>query len=486
MMSDFRASFAQRHAAAFDFVYTREQEWAALLFGRPLILAGVLWLVVFVGRAVAGYARRRDVAVLTFLITKTIYIYLFREAAAVHEYRVDWYLVFLTLAVVDLCADLGALTRHLLRRWPAAAARVPAGVMVLAAGGFLALEVPLGWHKLIESRERMGTDVPGYSADYPRQLFAMEVARRTGPDDFVFTLTSGFPRRIEFYFYMDRSNLDIHSLAQLPALRAQHARSLVILDPSALAGAERELLLELLRRHPAAVYDGYMVVDLRDDHPGISEYVFQALPSSWAYRYLVSHRFPAMQAVPRRTTALECLYADRGLPIPASTPPPPAGPPMPATQQGLCRHNYLALRGDRAAADAMVERLRAATLRADAPLGAALRLVALRFDPRGTADLWLRVEGKLAAPDTLALRLRLQRQLPAGLPVPAPVVVEQRLSPQAAHLPPGTLDLEYLPLRVSHGAYLATVELVAAAPARGASPAPSPAAIADLGRIEIR
>jgi len=46
-----------------------------------------------------------------------------------------------------------------------------------------------------------------------------------------------------------------------------------------------------------------------------------------------------------------------------------------------------------------------------------------------------------------------------------------------------------LPVRVSHGAYLATVELLAAPPPRGAPAvpgAPSPGAVADLGRIEIR
>ena len=149
MMADFRSSYNQRHAAGFDYVYGKEQEWAQLLFGKPLLIAGALWLVVFMARAAAGRARWRDVAVWIFLVNKTFYVYLFREAAAVHEYRVDWYLVFLTLAVVDLACDFGGFVAFLVERRPRAASVAGAAASLLAAAGFLYFQVPLGYRKLI-------------------------------------------------------------------------------------------------------------------------------------------------------------------------------------------------------------------------------------------------------------------------------------------------------------------------------------------------
>ena len=76
----------------------------------------------------------------------------------------------------------------------------------------------------------MGTHAqPGYSPDYAKLSFAAEVAKRTGPDDFVI-VHDNLPRRVEFYYYVDRSNTIIAHLAQLPALLKQHPRSVVLMD----------------------------------------------------------------------------------------------------------------------------------------------------------------------------------------------------------------------------------------------------------------
>jgi hypothetical protein len=471
MMSDFDASYHQRHAAGFDYVYGRELDWAGLLFGKPLLVAGILWVVVFVGRAAAGRARRRDVGVWLFLVNKTFYIYLFREAAAVHEYRVDWYSLFLALAVVDLISDAGALASTVIRRPRVAAIAAPA-VMALLAAGFLHQEVPLGYKKLIESRETMGTDTPGYNADYPKQLFAQEVARRTGPEDFVFTLTAGFPRRIEFYFYMDRSNVDIASLNQLRTMRKERPRSLLVLNPSAVSGAERDILLELLRKYPADIYDGYMVVDMRHEQPGIHEYRFVPEPMGLLYRYFVSHKYPPMHPVPATSSTLECLYADARLPVPGDLAPlAPLG--LPTAEQALCRHDLLLRKGDRAGADAVVEKLRGMLTPVDRALGPGLRIVAARFESRRGDDVWLRVDAPKLVPDAIALRLRL-RAADAGANPKTPIVVEQRVTKRLREAPEGTLDFErFPPMYMPVGRFHAQIELVDySRPAPAAAPRP--------------
>ena len=332
------------------------------------------------------------------------------------------------------------------------------------------------------------------------------MARRTGPEDFVFTLTTGFPRRIEFYFYMDRSNVDISSLSQLAALRKTHPRALLICNPSSVTGSDRQLLIDLLKKHPADLYDGFLVVDLRSDKPGMREYAFTAQPTGAAYRYFVSHKFPPMKPVPRVSQTLECLYGETRIAVPADLPP---LPPLtaPSAESAQCRHELLLLRGERDAADEVVEKLRSMLVREDVPLGPGARVVAARLEARGrSSDLWLRLDEPKSIPGAAGLRLRL-RSDNGKTP---PLVFEQRVFPPLSSLPPGTLRFERMTVNAPPGRYFVTLELLdhgrprAAAPPRApvrprrpptlvpprAAPPVVPPTIpvvatADLGRVEI-
>jgi hypothetical protein len=266
MMADFRSSFHERSNASFDFALSRHKQWLEILYGRPVVYIGFAWMAVFLCRLALKKARWRDQAVWMFFQINTLYIALFVEASAVHLYRVFFYSTFLTLATVDLIGDAYSLTGWLLRGRGRLTRRVAVAVAVVLIGGFFAIDGPHALHNLIESREVMGTHgLPGYNADYPKQLFAMEVAKRTGPKDFVF-IHDSLPKRVEFYYYMDRSTSNIYSLSQLPALLKVHPRALVLLDANPV-GAERKLMLDLLRKHPAFRFDRYLLIDLRSTRP---------------------------------------------------------------------------------------------------------------------------------------------------------------------------------------------------------------------------
>lgn len=317
MLDDFKGSYAVRSTATFDYALERHKGWLDVLYGWPLLKLGVLWLVIFVARAAAGRVCRRDLAVLIFFILNTFYLWIFAEAAAVHEYRVFWYSSFLVLVVVDLISDLHGAVKWLLQERPALARPAAVATALLATAGYFYVEAPRAFANLVESRVTMGTHgVPNYNSDYSKLLFAMETTRRTGPEDFIF-VHNNMPRRIEFYYYMDRSNQDIASLSQLPALVKQHPRALVMMDGN-VAGPERGQLLDLLKKHPAFIFDHYLLIDMRKTQPGIQEYQWAPQPMSALYKYFVSHKYPPMKAVEAKTTLSGCLAGQAGIaPMPA-------------------------------------------------------------------------------------------------------------------------------------------------------------------------
>ncbi|MFI5290153.1 MAG: ArnT family glycosyltransferase, partial [Polyangia bacterium] len=212
MWADFLTSFQQRHSASFNFIYTRHKEWLHLLYGWPLVYIGFLWLGVFVVRACLGHARKRDQAVLIFFAINTIYIILFAEGSSLHLYRVFWYSSFLVLAVTDLACDLYGLLERAAPGKKSWAMAATAAVL----GAYFVVETPHSFANLLESRVMMGTlGEPHYNADYPKQLFAMEVAKRTGPKDLVL-VHRNLPHRVEFWYYVDRTNRLISTVAEAP------------------------------------------------------------------------------------------------------------------------------------------------------------------------------------------------------------------------------------------------------------------------------
>ena len=495
MIEDMRGSYAVRSNASFAFALGKHTLWFDLLYGTPVIAVGLLWLCVFVARAAAGRARVRDAAVLAFFLMNTLYNFLFAEASAVHEYRDFFYAVFFVLALADLATDLWSGVHALAARSPSLAPRLAWAAVALLLAGYFALDLPHAWHNLIESREIMGTHgQPGYNAEYSKQLFAMEVARRTGKEDFVFVHPS-LPRRIEFYFYMDRSNLDIQTLAQLPSLQKEHPRALVLMDlfPSE---PERKLMLELLKEHPGYSFDHYLLIDLRSKKAEFREYQYQPQPMSRAYRFFVSHKYPPMKAVETASLATACVYANTLLAPPADGKVPAA--PSPSNYPlSECFHNFEALRGDGPAAAAFRDKIGATLTRQDATLGEFASV--LGYSPRaGGLDLWLALDRV----DKLPADARIEWTMtPIAGPddkapptVPAPPVTRRGGTFALAPRRVGLARYEKLAWALPPGRYRLALDVVASPPPAARLPAgrktvpsaPVTLATATLGPIEIR
>jgi hypothetical protein len=404
MWADFFVSFGQRHTANFDFLYSRHKQWLEILYGWPLLGIGAAWLLVFLGRAVSGRARRRDQAVLAFFVINSFYIYMFANGSALHLYRVWWYSSFLALAVADLASDLFRVIRWAIND------KVALGAVTLLLSAYFVVEGQHAYKNLLESRVMMGTHGHvGYNADYPKQLFGMEVARRTGPEDFVFG-HANMPRRLEFQYYMDRSTSNIASLAQLPEQLKLHPRALVVMDgyPSP---TEKKLLYHHMKKHPAWLIDRYLLLDLRSDRPEFREYVFQAQPMSAAWHWFVSHRYPPMAMKEVGTIYSACVASATGNAPPAAAPEPPR-PPWHGLAQIACYHNYQLVRGKPELAAALRSELVARSLPRDAklPFG---KLFALHQVTRQGAEAWIEVTTPMAPPARGRFVLRAAKGAPA-------------------------------------------------------------------------
>jgi hypothetical protein len=404
MDGDFTHSFHERHNALFSFVVERHRLWMEILYGWPLVAIGVLWLMVFVFRVAAGKARfYRDQAVLIFFQINTLYIFLFAEGSSIHLYRVFWYSSFFALAVTDLIVDLRAATIWILRNHAQWARRAGLAIALAATGIYFAKEGAHAWDNLIESRVVMGTHgLPAYNNDYPKLLFAMEVASRTGPDDFVL-VHGNMPRRIEFYYYMDRSNQDIFNLNQVAALWKQHPKLLVMTDAYPAVG-EKPILLDLLKKHPGDRYDRYVVVDLRSDKPGFRDFEYRPQPMSFLYRWLISHKYPPLR--PEEVTSMYAQCVDA-----ITENPPHPGAPAPIEPNAakddlvLCHHNYEVLRGATDSAAKYLATMATRWGKRDGQLGDLGSIVALRVNGRTGVDVW--TKWNKAIPDGLVARWKL-------------------------------------------------------------------------------
>src|SRR2546423_7583872 len=147
---DFLDSYRIRHSPpSAQYVIDKHWQWVDILYGRPPLVAGAVWFVVWLARVAAGRARRRDLAPLTFLYVNSIYIYMFAEGSSVHLYRVFFYSGFFALAVADLASDAYAAAHRLVM---SPRVRTPALLPAAITPPFLARHfvapVPHAWPNL--------------------------------------------------------------------------------------------------------------------------------------------------------------------------------------------------------------------------------------------------------------------------------------------------------------------------------------------------
>ena len=340
MLGDFFASFKERSTAEWPWVIAQHKLWLTLLYGKPLMVLGVAWLVVFVVRLVRGQARLRDQAVLLFFLLNMLYIVLFRRGSSIHLYRVFYFSAFLALAVMDLIVEL----RGLLARRVGARAAVLGGVVLTLA--YFATTLPHAFHNLVDSRVVMGTHgFVGYNPDYSKLMFARAAGAHTPKS--AFAVFFHLPYRVEFTYYFDRSYGvspwgELSTLAQLDEVRKQHPE-LVLVTQRSLPAAEDRRLRELLQHHRAYAYENFLLVRLDEEiaQPEIHEYRFVPQKPSWIWWWFYSHKYPPVEAVEVTTPFGDAIRAAAAAPsAPTSTappaPPPPAaaavkpqGPPQP-------------------------------------------------------------------------------------------------------------------------------------------------------------
>ncbi len=348
-------SYNMRKAAPSpSWVLERHDQWIEILYGRPPVIMGALWLTLFLARAAAGRARRRDLAPLTFLYVNVLYYYLFAEGSAVHLYRVFFYSGFFTLATADLVLDTARAVRRLGRDRRRSWAAPAVAIAVLAT--YLAAEVPHAYANLLESRELMGTHGQlGYNPEREKTRFAQEVHRRTGVGDRVIIDYRHLGARKEFWYYLDRSFDELSYLSELPKYDQTRARSVLILDHSMLDSNDRPIFDALVRDHAVTFFGRYAMIDLRADKPLVTSYAFVDGRPSRAYRWWVSHKYPPLELVPSVYLPGVCEALDAGAPLANADEALPAAPT--ARSQLPCWHNLLVARGDPAGASAVEKKL---------------------------------------------------------------------------------------------------------------------------------
>jgi hypothetical protein len=322
---EFLESYRIRHSPPSGvYVIDKHVQWMIILYGRPPIVYGAAWFILWLGRVSTGRGRRTDVAILAFLYVNSIYIYLFAEGSSVHLYRVFFYSAFFTLAITDLTAD----AYHAVKRLGARSTAAAAALAALVPSVYLYAEVPHAYHNLVESRELMGThSETRYSPEQQKLLFAKQVHTLTSERDRVIIHYPELGARKEFWYYIDRNYDEIQNLSELARLKTL-PRSVLIIDERLLSTGERPKFEELMKQHPVTFYENFTVVDLRLNVPFVRSFAFVPAPMSASYRFFVSHKYPPLKIVPRRYLPGECRAQDLGLPIASDEelPPAPADP----------------------------------------------------------------------------------------------------------------------------------------------------------------
>jgi 4-amino-4-deoxy-L-arabinose transferase-like glycosyltransferase len=312
---EFLDSYKLRHSPpSASYVLDRHTQWMELLYGAPPLIVAALWYVVFVARLALGHLRTRDLAVLTFLYTNTLYIYLFAEGSSVHLYRVFFYSGFFALAAVDLVDELARGGRRL---FPGLPPRIAGG---LVAGAAIALyfraEIPHAWANLIESRALMGTHgETHYSPHDDQWLFAKDVTRLTTPTDRVILHYPSMGARKELWFYLDRSMDEVTAMAQVDKFRAGFGHSVLVYDDRSLGAADRAIAETLMREHPTRFYDRFIFIDLRKQGARIEGWGFSRGRITPAYRFWVSHLYGPLSLVRKANITEVCTALRLGVPL---------------------------------------------------------------------------------------------------------------------------------------------------------------------------
>jgi len=435
---DFLDSYRIRHSPpSAQYVIDKHWQWVDILYGRPPLIVGAIWFVVWLARLAVGRARRRDIAPLTFLYVNTLYIYMFAEGSSVHLYRVFFYSGFFALAAADLVTDAYWATRRMFRRAPAWLPAAVAGALVVA---YMAAEVPHAFHNLVESRVLMGTHgEQHYNPEQQKLRFAAEVHNRTTRDERVIIHYPHLGARKEFWYYIDRNYDEIQSLRELDRLKSTLGKSVLILDEHLLSVADRAIYDRLIAEHPVTFFENFTMIDLRSSTPRAQSYAFQPTRMSLAYRFFISHKYPPLVLVKRAYLPGECEALALGVPV--------------ATDEQLdeptdarflpCYHDLLVDRGQDANARAVAQTLEQSLTAVDRPLGSA-RVVAAGVRG-GKLDVAITASG----PESGELRYQLSRDGKIGALISASTSAPLPAHWKSGHLvvdrielPPGRWDIE--------------------------------------------
>ena len=461
---EFIEAYKVRKGADPHWVVDQHVKWITILYGWPPVVVGMMWLVAFTARVLTSRVRRRDLAVLTFFYINSLYIVMFAEGSAVHLYRVYFYSVFFTLALVDLLYDLGrGLERLGARRWQ------PAVAVVAVLGIYLWAEVPHAYDNLLESRVMMGTHGEGgYNPRRELTRFSQEVHARTTKNDRVIVHYGHLGARKEMWYYIDRNFDEITTLsdAQLARFEKTLPQSVLMLDERMLNVAERPVFEKLVAKHPVTFFDRFALVDLRSQKPGETSYMFVDGKMTPGYRWWVSHKYKPLELKRAASLSTLCRLVALGVPMASDEAEPPT-PPANELAIQQCWYNYLAARGDTARAAQVRSSLGAGLNAVDVPLGHA-QVVAAGVTQRHLRVLWV-----AGGPEVGEVRYHVKR---AGQP---DLFIPRSVAPPPSEWVKGQLYADEVFYVAGTAPPELTVELVvppppAPTPPKPATPPPAP------------
>jgi len=281
-----------------------QMKWIDAMYGWVPPTVGVLWLAVFCGRVATRRARLRDVLVILPGLINVIYVGLFPQATMIHLYRVFFFSGTFIFGLVDLAHDFGSVARWLvLRRNPkdsnCVAERTSHAAILAVSALYLFAVIPKAWANLLESRINMGAfAVKGYSPQRHKLRFGQEVHRRTTQQQRAILYYSHLSARKELWYYVDRTFDEIYALGEIERFRKNWPISVLMLDSLQISASEQPYYDDLLRHHPATFFDGFVMIELHSDQPGITAYKFVDGPMSLTHRFFVSHHYPPLLLLP--------------------------------------------------------------------------------------------------------------------------------------------------------------------------------------------
>jgi hypothetical protein len=256
------------------------------MFGRPLLLAGGLWLLLLAARLVSGRGRPRDLVGLSFAFSVLVYIHVIRAGALIHVYRYLYGGVACAIAACDLAAELSRRGR-------------PALAMAFSLG-LLAVALPPAWRALVESRMNGGIPLwtGAYDPETAKIAFAERIHEASRPGDVLYVHPS-FVYRQEAAYYFDRDLVNGVSFDRVATLTpAERRRGLLLCEPALLGAEDRESLRRLARGHPIWQVSRYLMVDLRKDYSDVHAQEVASPPARSPLRRYLEGPHPRLRRVP--------------------------------------------------------------------------------------------------------------------------------------------------------------------------------------------